>query len=543
MAVDKQFRRRTGVAFHGIFFAASAALAPHLSLAQEAKPAVPPAATPAAVAAEPAPAAVKVADEPKAVDSATLVDPKLRQPATIQFQETSLADVLVWLQKQTGLNVTLDARSLESVGIDSNSPITDRLDNAPVHQLLDRLQRHKIGWTLQGGVLQLHAFDDHVVLYNTQYNVGDLLDLKFDGEDLQSTLQHGITCITGWTDDGGAGDMVLLGDVLFIRQDSRTHRRISGLLAALRTPARRVLVDDAASHAGTRAALAKPVTVAFKSKPLGAAIDELTKNVGVDMRLDLLELRGMKINERTPITFELRDQSLQTTLDLMLANYQLSWILRDGVLWITTDDVAQGFLKTAVFDVRDLCPDSKSSELLKDAIERQADTPGWQDDGGPGQIEFAKPGIMVMQQTERGLDSVQELLENYRFALRNSKRRISAEEDPEAIVVKYYRMPTEVAEDLEKSLPTLLQPDSWKTEKQPAAVGTIRRLRSWSQPVAGEGETNKTPTAAYSILVIEQKRKVHAEIPDLLHKIQHGDAQPAFGGGMGGMGGMGGGFF
>lgn len=525
----------TWQAFRYVLLAAGAAVLPCFTLAQEVKPSTPPATQ------GPALGGVKISDEPTAIDSATLVDPKLRQLATIQFQDASFSEVVQWLQKQTGLNVSLDTRSLETVGIDANSPITDRLENSPVHQLLDRLQRHKIGWTLQGGVLQLHAQDDPRVLYNTQYNVGDLLDVKFEGEALQQSLRNGITCAAGWADDGGAGDMVLLGDVLFIRQDSRTHRRIAGLLAALRAPARRVLVDDAASHAAQRAALAKPVNVSLKSKPLGVAIEELAKAAGIDMRTDLLELRGMKVNERTPITFELRDQSLQTTLDLLLAHYQLSWILRDGVVWITTEDVAGGFLKTAVFDVRDLCPDSKSSQLLQDAIERQANAPGWESSGGAGQIAFAKPGVMVVQQTERALDSVQELLENYRFALRNSKRRISPEEDPEAIIVKYYLMPTEVAEDLEKSLPTLLHPESWKSEKQPAAVGVIRRLRSWSKPAAGEAD--KASSVSYSTLIIEQKRKVHLEIPDILHKIQHGDAQPPFGADMGGMGGMGGGFF
>ena len=171
----------------------------------------------------------------------------------------------------------------------------------------------------------------------------------------------------------------------------------------------------------------------------------------------------------------------------------------------------------------DLCPDEQSSDALRDAIQRQAESRSWLDDGGVGSIEFAKPGVMVVSQTERALDSVQGLLENYRIALRNSKRRVSPDEDPEVVEVKYYRMPTKVAEDLEKLLPTLVSPESWKSEQQQNAAGTIRRVRSWSKVDFVDGNRNMTVTE-YSILVIEQKRKVHQKIPAILQKIEHGDA-------------------
>jgi len=515
------------------------------SLAQDAKEtAKPTAVVPPAKVGNPEPLR-PIPDEPKSIDAATLVDPKLRQPAKVTFDETSLSEVAAWLQKQTGFNVTLDTRSLDSVGIDPISPVTDKLQDSPIYLLLDRLQRLQIGWRLNGGVLQLHAYKNDMFLHNVQYNVGDLLDQQFDSMALQETLQRCNDSETGWSDDGGDGDMVLLGDVLFIRQDGRTHRRIAGLLAGLRSPSRRVLVDDPAPHAPIRAALDRPTNVSFKAKPLAAAMDEMAKTAAIDMRLDRIALRSIKVTERTPVTFELHDQSLRTTLDLMLGQLQLSWILRDGVLWVTPADDAESFLKTAVYDVRDLCPDDGSSSALSDAIQRQAAARSWQDNGGIGSIEFAKPGVMVVMQTERGLDSIQGLLENYRIALRNSKRRVSPNEDPEVVTTKYYRMPTEVAEDLEELLPTMLHPDSWKSEKQPTAIGTIRRIRSWSQvtgqKVAKGGTARPPATTSYSILLIEQKRKVHREIPKILQKIEHGDEVPAFGGG--GMGGMDGGFF
>jgi hypothetical protein len=106
-------------------------------------------------------------------------------------------------------------------------------------------------------------------------------------------------------------------------------------------------------------------------------------------------------------------------------------------------------------------------------------------------------------------------------------------------------MPTEVAEDLEKLLPNLLAVDSWRSDKQPEGVGTIKRIRSWSQAsTASSGTERSSPETAripYSILIIEQRRKVHKQILETLRKIEYGDLGFSGGFGGGGMGGMGGG--
>ena len=64
----------------------------------------------------------------------------------------------------------------------------------------------------------------------------------------------------------------------------------------------------------------------------------------------------------------------------------------------------------------------------------------------------------------------------------------------------------------------------------------------------GQNGGTGTPavTVSYSILLIEQKRRVQRKIPEILQKIEHGDQVIPAGGGMGGMGGGmggGGGFF
>lgn len=161
------------------------------AVAQETKP--------QPVASSPAPTAGKteqqeqpkarISDSPRAIDAATLVPEKLRIFATVEFTDASLSDVAQWLREQTGLNVSLDTRSLEAANIDENSPVSDQLQNQPVYLLLDRLSNQKIAWRLDGSILRLHGINDPSFLVNRQYNVGDLIEQKYKGDDLIETIQ------------------------------------------------------------------------------------------------------------------------------------------------------------------------------------------------------------------------------------------------------------------------------------------------------------------------------------------------------------------
>ncbi len=494
----------------------------------------------------PTPSLPPIAELPMSIDPAELLDKRLSMAASVQFEETSLSDVAMWVQKTTGLNVVLDQRSLDKIGLLPSEPVTDSLKEEPIYLLLDRLGRIGIGWKLVDGMLYFHASQDKSAVITVQYNIGDLLDQKFKPEELKDAIVSIVDPDT-WNSDEVEGAAVLLGDVLFVRQVSRTHRRVAGLLAALRKPARRVIVDDPPSHAPIRQALDRPTSVELKGKSLAAAVDEIAKSSSSDIRIDRIALKGARISDRVPVNLEIRDQKLRTVLDILVSQMRLAWTLRDGVLWITTTEVAEQSAKIAVFDVRDLCRNMQECDSLQEAIQQQSDPESWESSGGKGIVAFASSGIMTVSQTEDRLDAVLTLLDNYRLALRNSKRRISPEEDPESFETKYYRMPTAVADDLEKMLPALLFPETWSTLAQPNAKGSIRKIKSWDQVsssrTTGPGSEPQV-VQSFSVLIIEQKRKVHAKIPEILSRIERGDAlTPSGMSGMGGMGGFGGGLF
>ncbi len=112
-------------------------------------------------------------------------------------------------------------------------------------------------------------------------------------------------------------------------------------------------------------------------------------------------------------------------------------------------------------------------------------------------------------------------------------------------------MPTAVADGLRHALPLLLRSDTWRSPEQPEAAGTILQLNSRaellalrgqpSRPVAADPQAPAAVLVDHSVLIIRQRREVHAEIPEIIRRIEHGDhpldLDPNRQGAMGGMGG------
>lgn len=502
-------------------------------------------------------AAIVIADEPRTVDPATLVPPPLAVAVTVDFQETSLKDVIKWLQEEQKVGVLLDNKALSDARILLSEPVTDHLQAEPLYLLLDRLRSIGLAWYVQKGMVHLTtiaAAKEHRV--TLPYNLGDLLDAGYEPNDLSQTIQSG-TAGPWKTGNNDGGGIVLLGDVAFVRQTEGQHREVAGLLAALRKHGRRTFSLDTPQHAVLRGKLEQNVAFSFQETPLDAVIKELARLTAADLRLDPEALRVAGVRDRTPITLELTDQSLSTALQAVLSDIDLTWVMRDGVLWITSQKDAEGFLKSAVYDVRDLCRDAGETAALRSALIGQTRGPWQPESGTGGVITFARPGVMVVRQTEWGLDEVLQLLENYRLALRASKPRQRGGVNPKEIVTRYYRLPTEIATAMTPLLPTMIQPDSWTSAEHPKAEGAIlHSLPSQSSLLNADGfeVVMDAPAAApdagrallvkNTVLVIRQSREVHDEIAKLLDKIQRGEAEryldalpaPA-------AGGFGGGFF
>ncbi len=503
----------------------------------------------------------EIRDQPETVDPSQLLPAAVQTNVRIEFPRSSLGEVVRWLRDDVGLAVVLKQLSLSEAGILSSEPVSDRLDDEPVHVLLDRLQMIGVGWYFENEIIYLTSLDEVRERSTTRtYTIGDLLDDEFQGAALGAALESTIAPDT-WRDQAGVGTFSFLGDVMFVRQSDDVHREVQGLLSALRNHGRRTFIHDSPRHAKFRERLREPITVAFDDTPLETAVRELAEETELDIRLDLRALRDARVREREPISLRLEERPLHTVIEAITTNLNLASILRDGVLWLTSDMVSREFQKTAVFDVRDLCRNASESDALIEAILSQTDISLWIEGGGEGMLEAVRPGTFVIRAEERVLDEVLQLLEAYRTALRSSKLLDRDALDPDEVITVYYRMHSQVAEDLERLLPKLVFPETWISEAEShtdeKAHGRILRVASppdWEAAATsgiarGDATRELTLMAERAVLIVTQTRAAHEEVAKIIQRVQTGDPSPSSYmeqtgmGGMGGMGGFGGGYF
>jgi hypothetical protein len=501
--------------------------------------------------------AIKISDEPRGIDPATLLPKKLSVRATVGFEDKLLRDILEWLQKAQKLDVQLDRKALEEAAYDLYEPLNEELANEPVYLLLNRLRARGLDWYLDDGIIHLTtktANENHH--YTVSYLLSDLLDAGYaGGDELVQVLESTISPTT-WKSNGGQGSAIVLGDVLFIRQTSNEHLAVAGLLAALKNHGRRTYTLDPPEHQQLRELLDKPVTAKIQNVPFHKAIPELSKILKARILVDQRALEEAAFDDRTLMTLEGREQKLRHLLRGLTANYGLTRVVRDGAIMITTKIAAENEHLTAVYDVRDLCRDDGEADALMSTIGEQAYPTYWKMNGGQGDMMFAKTGVMVVCQPEEVHDEVLRLLENYRSALRNSKPRPKVAKNTEPVKV-FYRIPQTMAKELQEYIPTEVKPKTWRAA-DPNAPGTITVLTSLPEMrdpkgaiVADESKTEAKNVLVIpqAVLIVNQTEDVHEEIELLIAKISQGtslhEPNPGIngyggGGGLGGFGGAGG---
>ncbi len=123
--------------------------------------------------------------------------------------------------------------------------------------------------------------------------------------------------------------------------------------------------DDERAHQKIREALGTNTTMEFIETPLQDAVDYLKDLHGIEIQLDDRSLEEAGMGSDTPVTSTLKGLSLQSALDLLLSNYDLTYVVRNGVLQITTPDAVANMTELRVYEVHDLLQEGDAGGLSK----------------------------------------------------------------------------------------------------------------------------------------------------------------------------------
>ena len=506
----------------------------------------------------------EIKDNPVFVDGAQFMSKGLAQQATVNFEKSTLEEVVTWLSEQQDLPVVINLKndSEDAVVLDpSEIFVSDRLNNHPIYWFLNRLKSAGIYWFVEDDILYLTTEATAQRKLQTQsYTLGDLLDAGFSKQAVIITLE---SCFEprSWESAGGVASLQWLGDVLFVRQNYEGQLMVASTLAALKDHGRRTWINESVFDQAIRKQWNASVTLSFNQQPLSKVVQSLAETSQVDIRLDYQSLADDKIRDKTLVSLNVADRSVTSALDLLVLELNAAWIYENGVVWVVGRDSVNRRRKVAVMDVRDLCRDAGESGALGQAIESQSNGDHWESRGGVGAIRFPRSGTMSIAGTERMIIEVEKLLISYRKALLASKPRGDSTENE--LVQEFYVVQSELAKTLVELLPILVEPTSWKTESRPEAPGTVlvfatepALLQPPSNPAPSKaGPENRTENTLYlseqSVVIVMQKRSTHEKIVRLIRQLKgqenplnnssYGTAPMAHGimGGMGMGGGMG----
>ena len=92
----------------------------------------------------------------------------------------------------------------------------------------------------------------------------------------------------------------------------------------------------------------------YTEQPLQDVVTQLADEYGIPIQLNKTALEEAGIGTDAPVTISLHNISLRSALRLMLKNLQLTYIIQDEVLMITTKEDAEKDLVVKVYPVADL---------------------------------------------------------------------------------------------------------------------------------------------------------------------------------------------
>ncbi|QDU99096.1 hypothetical protein [Lignipirellula cremea] len=244
------------------------------------------------------------------------------------------------------------------------------------------------------------------------------------------------------------------------------------------------------NEAVIRAALAKPFQADYDQTPLNKIVKEIADKFNITVLIDTRALDGVGLDSDTPMTLHTAEISLDSVLRHLLKELELTYMISDEALLITTPDEAEGNLILEIYPVGDLLPPVPAGELvyrdwgedrfaeIEEIIQSTSAPDSWDSVGGPASIKGMSMGgreLLFVSQTEEVHRAIACLLERIR---KQPAAPIAAVEPVGKPRLMVFRLTADAAKEgqtLVSLISRRIEPASWTAEgvSIEAAAGAI----------------------------------------------------------------------
>jgi hypothetical protein len=168
------------------------------------------------------------------------------------------------------------------------------------------------------------------------------------------------------------------------------------------------------------AVLDQPFSIDEENLPLREFAAVVARQGDIPVYLDDKKLAEAGVGTSFPITARYQDIPLRSALRLVLDDLELTFVVRDEMLLITTPEEAESCLWTLAYPVHDLVamPGGGSDfDSVGELIITTVAPHSWDEVGGPGSYYSIAGGWLIFSQTQEVHSEIEELLAMLRRAL------------------------------------------------------------------------------------------------------------------------------
>lgn len=280
-------------------------------------------------------------------------------------------------------------------------------------------------------------------------------------------------------------------------------------------------------------ALQRQTKPAFDNTPLADVVAYYSHEFDVNIVLNAKGLADAAVDPSAPVSWTLhKPVTLEAALHLILEEFDLTFVIQDEVLKITSKDKADECRTSEVYPVGDLIgPPPGSFGTIIQVITSSVNPDSWDDVGGPNPDIQVGPGYcLVITQTREGHAEIRNLLAKIRATAKDSL----ASRD-HLTTVSAYRVPYGTGQQTAEALKNIVVPKSWSEQGGDGSVQVVSPLSPQPAvaPTGTPGTAANSTLPPFDLLVVRQREDIQSAIRNVLREAGYG----MYAGGMG-MGGM-----
>ena len=329
-----------------------------------------------------------------------------------------------------------------------------------------------------------------------------------------------------WDSVGGQGTIQPgPSETLIVSQTDGALEQVADLLAALTklttqkhegNADQSVAIDQSPADTEIEKSLSNKVDLNFNSISLVGVIERLAADAHLKILFDAAALKDAAIDPKAvTVTNGAKGISLRSALKIILGPLNLSYIIQDETLLITSADKAGSILMTRLYPIGDL----GDAELLASNIRATIAAPTWDEVGGQGTLAIVgdKNPVIAISQTQQTHAAIADFLEILREVIRHQPAHEKPEDSP---ILRVYDLKSSVSGS-----------PAMTPQEVVEVIKALTAPKSWAQPdIYIRGATGK--------LIVKQMMPVQKEIEKLLGQlgVQPEKRVNALGAGQGGGG-------